>query len=103
MITSYDAPDGDFPDEDGCVRMNCPLAGFHCIPDKNDPNKCSVTMVIEASLNGFIPGYVQKVVINDSANGMQMIKKLMTKYVDKNQEIINTKVIEQQNDLANYE
>ena len=73
--------------------MQSPLAGFYLVPHETDPNKCSVTMVIEADLKGFIPGYVQKVAINDSANGVHAIRALMANYLKKYQDHVDEPVI----------
>jgi hypothetical protein len=94
IITTFDNPENDYPEEEGCVRMTSPLAGFLFIPDKNDPNKCTATMVIEADLKGYVPGYVFKIAINDSAQGMHIIKKLMDKYLEEFKDEVSAPIIE---------
>ena len=37
----YQDPNDDWPEHDGIVRMDVPIAGFEFVPDPNDPNKCT--------------------------------------------------------------
>ena len=51
------------PIEPDCVRMKCPIGGFLITPDKNDPNKCMMDMIIEGDTCGLIPDFVLKILI----------------------------------------
>ena len=73
----------DMPEEDGKVRMRLPVGGIHCIPKKDDPTKCDVEMIVECSLMGYIPAWVQKQAISDSAFGLVILRDLMKGYVKK--------------------
>ena len=75
--------------------MRCPLAGFHFVPHKDNPDKCHVTMIIEADLKGYIPNYVQKIVFGDMANGMHTVKSLISEYKVKYKSNYEAPIIEQ--------
>ena len=71
----YQDPNDDWPEHDGVVRMDVPIAGFEFVPDPNDPNKCTCRQIIEFGLMGYIPGFVTNQVIKDTAWGLEKIKK----------------------------
>ena len=85
------------PEEPGCVRMQMPLGGIEFKPMKDDPTKCTVTMYGEANLGGYIPDFVTKQALGDSAYSLVKLRKVMIDYVKQNKkELEQTKVISQQ-------
>ena len=59
MSILWDTGDDDYPLEKDCVRMQCPIGGFHVFQrEGDDPNKSYIRMVIEADLKGNIPSYI---------------------------------------------
>ena len=46
FLVSYDQFDDDYPEEEGIVRMDMPLAAYLFSPKKDDPTKCNIEMVI---------------------------------------------------------
>ena len=94
----------DTPDEDGIVRMRLPIGGVLFEPVPGEPNKTKTTMVLEADLQGYIPGYVQKQALKDTAYSLAYVRKTMKDY-DKNfgKALKENPLIEQQDDLHLYE
>ena len=85
------------PEEPGCVRMQVPLGGIEFKPMKDDPTKCNVTMYGKMNLGGYIPEFVQKQALGDSAYSLVKLRKVMIDYVWQNKkELDQTKVINQQ-------
>jgi hypothetical protein len=48
----------DTPEETDIVRMRLPIGGVLFEPVPGEPNKTKTTLVLEADLCGYIPGYV---------------------------------------------
>ena len=54
-VVLWDMSEDDLPEEEGCVRMLCPIGGFLFDPLPGDSTKCMMTMVVEADARGNIP------------------------------------------------
>ena len=55
----------DYPPVKGVVRGFTALSGFVIKPDPKDPNKCTMSQLVEVDLKGFIPGYAMTMVLKD--------------------------------------
>ena len=71
----------DTPEETDCVRMRLPIGGCLFEPMPNDPTKTKTTLFLEADLCGYIPGYVQKQALKDTAYSLAFVRKTMKEYV----------------------
>ena len=92
----------DLPEEEGCTRMYCPLGGYLFTPHADNPNKCTIELIIEADLRGLIPSYIQQKAISISANSLYALKQELPGYVKKHKKILEQGFIEQQNDLDKF-
>ena len=102
-IVCWDA-EGEFPETPGCVRMSCPLGGMLFTPFPDDPSKCHVDLVIEADARGFVPLWIFKHVISDSAHGLAVIREDCPKfYAEHRLALERDGPLEQQKDLDEYE
>jgi len=59
-LVLFDMAEDDLPEEEGCVRMLCPIGGFIFEPLPDDPSKCTMTMIAEGDVRGNIPKFAQK-------------------------------------------
>ena len=84
----YDMAEDDLAEEESCVRMSCPLGGFIFEPRKDDATKCQMTMIVEADVKGYIPAYVQKQGLKDSAESLSQLRSLMPAWVKKNKKLL---------------
>jgi hypothetical protein len=75
----------EHPEEPDCVRMRSPLGGIVFEPMKGDPTKCNIVMYAEANLGGYIPEFVQKQALGDTAMSLVNLRKVMVDYVKQNQ------------------
>ena len=73
MSILWDTSEDDLPEEEGCVRMICPIGGFHVFPNPSDPTKSIVRMVIEADLKGNIPGWIMKQALTLTSMGLTKV------------------------------
>jgi hypothetical protein len=55
MITFDNMNGEEYPEEEGYVRCRAPIGGFMYTPDKKDQNKCTIDMVVEVDMGGYIP------------------------------------------------
>ena len=81
MTICYDTIQCDLPATPGCVRMRCPLAGFKVSPNSKHPKtKCRMDCIIETSIGGNIPQFIQAIVVKDTAYGFDKLKPLMAEW-----------------------
>ena len=81
MSILWDTGDDDYPLEKNCVRMQCPIGGFHVFPQEGDPTKSYIRMVVEADLKGNIPQYITQQALNVTSLGLVMLRKVYPKYL----------------------
>lgn len=67
--------------------MRSPVAGIICIPEKDDPSKCTMKCIIEADLQGNVPQWVFAVAIKQVAWGMVDLRRLIPKFIKNNKEV----------------
>ena len=64
--------------------MRMPIGGVLFEPVPGEPNKTKTTLVLEADLCGYIPGYVQKQALKDTAYSLAYVRKTMKEFVKNN-------------------
>jgi hypothetical protein len=74
MVTFDNMNGEEYPEEEGFVRLQAPIGGFLYTPDKKDPNKCSIEMVVEVEMGGYIPQKVTNLLMQNSANAHVLLR-----------------------------
>ena len=65
FMIGFDEDTESYPDEDGCVRMSMPIAGYVFTPTSEQT--CDITMIVECDPRGTIPEKVKEMVMRESA------------------------------------
>lgn len=94
-IVSFDIEDRPLAKSGKVVRMKIPMAGVLFIPDPEDSSKTILKCVIEGDMNGSIPNWVKSEGLKGTAQGLQKLRKLIPKYIKKNEALANAPIIEQ--------
>lgn len=103
ILILFTDPDDEKPEEPGCVRMDA-YGGMLFIPDKNEPNKCQLQLLQTLDIKGVVPRYIVMQVMKLSAFGLTTIADSLPKWIEQNKQVLDENpLIEQQNDLDDYE
>ena len=83
------------PAKPGNVRMNMPVCGVYFKPMKDDSKgKTQVSMVLEITLGGSLPAWVQRQAIAQTYNGQLLFRKMIAGYLKKNPDAATKQIIE---------
>ena len=68
------------PRKDGVIRAYCPVGGWIITPDKNDPNKSHVKLIIELDFGGNIPDIAVKTAFREQGYQIEKLKNFLPRF-----------------------